>query len=207
MHHWISKMYYTLFDAIPELLNVNCITPSFKFHQVDEQFLFEMHLLIWSDNRNLSPQLICRVVCISDYPGGDFSVSIRWMDPKFHALVCSHVSCSTNLFLYSSICLSKFVGVCTSGISFFDPNLLQLLLRIMLESFVEKFGFDRCHLMDFAVQYLFCSRLISIWLFGCWLSGSNHVYQIFPSCCCCNLFSHIHLDLHCSTDCMNLLFL
>ena len=77
MHLWISEMDYTLFDGFPELLNANCLPPSFKFDQVDGQFLLETHLLIQCDTINLSLQLIRNVVCISDTPGGGFSLSIE----------------------------------------------------------------------------------------------------------------------------------
>ena len=48
---------------------------------------------------------------------------------------------------------------------------------------------------------------ISIWPSGCHLLGSSQAYLKFPLFCCFNLFSPVHLNLHCCTDFINLLFL
>jgi hypothetical protein len=45
MHLWISEMDYTLFDGFLELLNADCLPPSFKFDQADGEFLREPHLV------------------------------------------------------------------------------------------------------------------------------------------------------------------
>jgi hypothetical protein len=45
MHLWISEMDYTLFDGFPELLNADCLPPSFKLDQADGEFLREPHLV------------------------------------------------------------------------------------------------------------------------------------------------------------------
>jgi hypothetical protein len=69
-------MDYTLFDGFPELLNADCLPPSFKFDQADGEFLLEPHLLIRCDTIHLSLQLTNNAVRISDTPGGGFSLSI-----------------------------------------------------------------------------------------------------------------------------------
>jgi len=69
----------------------------------------------------------------------------------------------------------------------------------------KRLAFNRYHLMDFALQSLFCTLPISIWPCGCHLSGPIQAHLKLPSFCCCNLFCSLHLDLHCSPDYMNLL--
>jgi hypothetical protein len=39
-----SEMDYMLFDGFPELLNADCLPPSFKLDQGDGEFLCEPHL-------------------------------------------------------------------------------------------------------------------------------------------------------------------
>jgi len=76
MQLWISEMYYTLFDGLPELLNANCVLGTIKLDYVDGQFLLEPHLLIRKDTINISLQLISNVVHFSETADGGFSLSI-----------------------------------------------------------------------------------------------------------------------------------
>jgi hypothetical protein len=69
-------MDYMVFDGFPELLNANCLLPSFKFNHADGPFLHEMHLLIRSETINLPLPLIGNAVRISDTQSGGFSFSI-----------------------------------------------------------------------------------------------------------------------------------
>jgi len=69
-------MDYMLFDGFPELLNADCLPPSFKLDQADGEFLCELHLVFRSDTMNLSLELIHNAVRISDTPGGGFNISI-----------------------------------------------------------------------------------------------------------------------------------
>jgi len=68
-------MDYTLLDGFPELLNADCLPPSFKLDQADGEFLREPHLVFRSDTINLSLELNHNAVRISDTPGGGFNLS------------------------------------------------------------------------------------------------------------------------------------
>jgi len=76
MHHWISELYYTLFNRVPERLNAECLPPSFQLHQADGEFLLELLLFIRGDAINLSLQLVSDALRISQAPGRDFCLSI-----------------------------------------------------------------------------------------------------------------------------------
>ena len=76
MHVWLSEMDYMLFDGFPELLNADCLPPSFKHDQADGEFLRELHLVFQSDTMNASPELIHNAVRISDTPRGGVNLSI-----------------------------------------------------------------------------------------------------------------------------------
>ena len=66
MDLWISKMYYMLFNVSPELLNANCLPPSFKLDQADGKLVLEPHLVIRNDTTNLSLQVIRYTVRIGN---------------------------------------------------------------------------------------------------------------------------------------------
>jgi len=77
MHLSISEMYNTLLDGFPELLNVNCLPPSFELDQADEEFLLKSHVVFESGTINLTLQLIRNAVCPRDTQGGGLNLSIR----------------------------------------------------------------------------------------------------------------------------------
>lgn len=77
IHHWILKVYHTMFYGCLDVLNVNCIPPCFKLNEWDGEFFLEAHLVICSDAINLSIQLIYNAVYICDASGGGLSFSIR----------------------------------------------------------------------------------------------------------------------------------
>jgi len=108
MNIWISEMNYTLFDGFPELLNADCMPPSFKLDQADGDFLHEPHLVFRTDTINLSLGLIYKEVHLSHTPGGGFNLSIRQTDLRLHTLVSGHVYRPVNLFVCSSLNWSKF---------------------------------------------------------------------------------------------------
>ena len=74
-HLWISEMYYTLLDGLPELLNADCPPPSFKLEQVDGEFLHQLHLSFQSDTIHLPLKLIHNAIRIRNTPGGGFDPS------------------------------------------------------------------------------------------------------------------------------------
>jgi len=60
--------------------------------------------------------------------------------------------------------------------------------------------------MNFVPQSLNCPLPITIWPFGCHLMGSIQAHLILHLFWCCKLCNPIQLNLHCSTDIMNLFF-
>jgi len=76
MHLGLSEMDYMMFDDFPELLNADCLPPSFKLDQADGELLHEPYVVFRSDARNLAPELMHNAVHISDTPGGGFDPSI-----------------------------------------------------------------------------------------------------------------------------------
>jgi len=129
------------------------------------------------------------------------------MDLKFHMPVDGHICCPVNLFFCSRLHLSKLFGKCASGTGCLNLDFLQLMLLPMLESLIEKIVFNKCHLMHCVYRLLICPLPMSIGLLHCRLSGSFQMHLKFPYFCCSNLCSPIHLNLHCSMDFINLLFL
>jgi hypothetical protein len=76
MELWISEMYYALFNGFLECLNAVCLPPSFKLDQTDGELCLEPFLFIRGDAINLSLQLVCDPLCISQAPGVGFCRSI-----------------------------------------------------------------------------------------------------------------------------------
>jgi len=132
--------------------------------------------------------------------------SQQWMmDLKFNRLVGGHVCRSINLFFSSSCYLNKFFGESVSGSVWFSPSFLLYSSLKKSEWIIEMLAFSRCHMIDFVLQSLFCTQPISIWPFGCHLLSSIQAHLTFPTFWCWNHFSRVHVNLHCSTDFMNLL--
>jgi len=74
IHFEIWEMYHTLFDGFPGLLSTSLLPPSFKLDQGEGELHLVLHLLKRCDCINHSLELIHNAVCISDTPGGSFSL-------------------------------------------------------------------------------------------------------------------------------------
>lgn len=73
---WISEVYYILFIGFLQLLNADCLPPSFKHQEADRKLHLKLHQLIRTDSINLSLQLTRCVVHIIDTVGGNLHLSI-----------------------------------------------------------------------------------------------------------------------------------
>ena len=111
MHRWISDMYYAMFNSYLERLNADCLPPSFKLDQTDGELVLEPLLLFRGDAINLSLQLVCDPLRISQAPSRGFCPSIRWAHLKLQSLVGCHVCRRVSLVFGGSPHYGKFLSV------------------------------------------------------------------------------------------------
>lgn len=163
---------HMLSDDSLQLQNPNCLPLIIKLDFADGEFFCEQHLLIQCYTIFLLLYLIHNMVHISDTPAGGFSLSIGQMDVNLHMPVSSHHCCPITLILCSSHHLSKCSGRCASLTCCLTTNVMEQLLLMMLEYFIEKIPYNRGYVMDFTLQWLICPRLVSIGLSGWHLSNS-----------------------------------
>jgi len=115
------------------------------------------------------------------------------------------VCCPVSVVFSGQLLQVKIFTEYTSGTDCLGPIFHQRLWHMVLENFLNKLEFNRCHLMDFVLQSLYSLLTISIRPSGCRVSGSIEAPQNKPTLCYANHFSPIYKDHHCSMNCMNLL--
>jgi len=156
VHFWISKMNYTLFDGFPDLMNVDCLPPSFNLKKVDGDVLHEQHLGFRCDSTNRSLQLIHNAfvskmaqvvasILASDRQTSNCTYMSASCLPSHNPLLLQH-----SLFEWVSWQFHYWDQLPKS-------RLYAIVVTHNVWTMYRKNAFSRCYLMELGLQSLNCS--------------------------------------------------